>query len=46
MIFIEINENLPVEIPSELLEKAAKAALAHQAAPAEADRTIVLADDA
>ncbi len=46
MIFIEINENLPVEIPTDLLERAAEAALAHQAAPAEADLTIVLSDDA
>ncbi|GAB4481238.1 MAG: rRNA maturation RNase YbeY [Anaerolineales bacterium] len=45
MIFIETRENLIPAIAPELVETAARAALAHQQAPAEADLTIVLTDD-
>lgn len=46
MIFIEKIENLLPDIPDDLAEKAAGAALRHQSAPDNADLTIVLTDDA
>lgn len=46
MIYIEKIENLTPDVPSEPVEKAARAALAHQAAPENGDLTIVLTDEA
>jgi probable rRNA maturation factor len=46
VIFLEKNENLLPELPNDLLEKAALAALRHQSSPENADLTIVLTDDA
>jgi len=46
MITIEQIENLKPALPIDLVEQAAQAALAHQAAPADAELTIVLSDDA
>jgi probable rRNA maturation factor len=46
MINIEQIENLKPSIPVELVEQAVQIALAHQAAPADAELTIVLSDDA
>ncbi len=46
MIFVEKSENLLPDIPDELVEKAASAALRHQSAPDNADLSIVLTDDA
>ncbi len=46
MMTIEQIENLKPALPIDLVEQAAQTALAHQAAPAEAELTIVLSDDA
>ncbi|MEJ5223243.1 MAG: rRNA maturation RNase YbeY [Anaerolineales bacterium] len=46
MIFIDKYETVDMPVPLDLLEQAARAALAHQNAPADADLTLVLADDA
>jgi probable rRNA maturation factor len=46
MIFIEAIEGLAPQISADLVERAARQALAHQSAPAESDLTIVLSDDA
>jgi probable rRNA maturation factor len=46
VIFVEKTENLLPDIPDDLVKKAADAALRHQAAPEDADVTIVLTDDA
>ncbi len=46
MIFIEKIENLSPDISEQLMEIAAAEALRHQAAPQDADLTIVLTDDA
>ena len=46
MIFTELAETLSQPVSTELVEKAAAAALAHQSAPQGADLTIVLSDDA
>ncbi len=46
MIFIDKYETVDTPVPLDLLEQAARAALAHQNAPADADLTLVLADDA
>ena len=46
MIFIETREDLTPAIPFELVKATARAALRQQDAPAEADLTIVLIDDA
>jgi probable rRNA maturation factor len=46
MIFIDKYETVDVPLPLDLLEQAARAALAHQSAPPDADLTLVLADDA
>lgn len=46
MIFVERVEALASDIPDALLEKAAGAALRQQAAPAGADLSLVLTDDA
>jgi probable rRNA maturation factor len=45
MIFLEINPELKLSLPPDLLERAAQAVLAHQAAPPEADLTLVLTGD-
>ncbi len=45
MIFVETRENLTPKIAPERVETAARAALNHQQAPANADLTIVLTDD-
>ena len=46
MINIEQIENLKPSIPVEMVEQAVQIALAHQAAPADAELTVVLSDDA
>jgi probable rRNA maturation factor len=46
MIFIEKIENLSPDVSEQLMENAAVQALRHQAAPEDADLTIVLTDDA
>jgi probable rRNA maturation factor len=46
MIFIETLKNHPSELPIELIDTTAHAALAHQSAPPESDLTIVLSNDA
>ena len=46
MVFLEKIENLQLDIPDDLVNKAAGAALRHQSAPADADLTVVLTDDA
>jgi probable rRNA maturation factor len=46
MIIIESNPDLAVLVADDVVERAAAAALAHQSAPALADLTIVLTDDA
>lgn len=46
MIFIDKYETVDTPIPLDLLEQAARAALAHQNAPPDADLTLVLTDDA
>jgi probable rRNA maturation factor len=46
MIFIEKMDGLAPDISADLVESTALAALKHQSAPAEADLTIVLSDDA
>jgi probable rRNA maturation factor len=46
MIFIEKIDDLSPDVPAELAENAASAALKHQAAPVEAELTIVLTNDA
>jgi len=46
VIFIEKSENLLPDIPDDLVQKAAGAALRHQSAPENADLSIVLSDDA
>ncbi len=46
MIFIEKIDELQPDFPAELAEKAALAALTHQAAPAACELTIVLSDNA
>jgi len=46
MIFIEKIDDLTPDISVELVEKAAVVALKHQAAPENAELTIVLTDDA
>lgn len=45
MIFLEIDPGLDLSFPPDLLERAAQATLAHQAAPPEADLTLVLTGD-
>ena len=45
MIFLEIDPGFDLSFPSDLLERAAQATLAHQAAPPEADLTLVLTGD-
>jgi probable rRNA maturation factor len=45
MIFLEINPELKLSLPPDLLERAAQETLAHQAAPPEADLTLVLTGD-
>ncbi len=45
MIQIEIPENLPISIDPAIIEAAAQATLHAGGAPAEADLTVVLADD-
>jgi probable rRNA maturation factor len=45
MIFIEKVENLSPDVPDDLVEKAAGAALRQQSAPEDADLTIVLTND-
>lgn len=46
MIFIDKYETVDMPVPLDLLEQAARATLAHQSAPPDADLTLVLADDA
>src|SRR5260221_1008978 len=46
MIFIEKIESLLSDIPDDLVQQAAGAALRHQSAPDNADLSIVLTDDA
>lgn len=46
MIFLEKMEGLTPDLSADLVEKTALEALKHQSAPAEADLTIVLSDDA
>ena len=46
MITIEKKDRVSPDISAALLENAAKQAMAHQSAPADADLTIVLTDDA
>ena len=46
MIYIEVNPSLKEPPPQEALVRAARAALAYQSAPPQADLTIVLSDDA
>jgi probable rRNA maturation factor len=46
MIFIEKIENLSPDLAENLIEKAATESLRHQAAPEDADLTVVLTDDA
>ena len=46
MIFIDKNETIDVNFPLDILDMAARVALAHQSAPADGDLTIVLTDDA
>ncbi len=46
MIFIDKYQTVDVPVTLNLLEQAARAALAHQSAPPDADLTLVLADDA
>jgi probable rRNA maturation factor len=46
MIYVEKIENLSPDVPSDLVEKAARTALVHQAAPEDSDLTIVLTNDA
>lgn len=45
MIFLDKIDALNPDIPAELVENAAAAALKHQSAPEPADLTIVLSDD-
>jgi probable rRNA maturation factor len=45
MIFVEKIENLLPDIPNDLVEKTASAALRHQLSPENAELTIVLTDD-
>lgn len=45
MIFIEKKDALNPDVPAELVESAAAAALKHQSAPEYAEVTIVLTDD-
>ena len=45
MIFLEKMDDLNPDVPADLVENAAAAALKQQAAPPEADLTIVLTDD-
>ena len=45
MIFVEKIEHLTPDVEAALVEKAAQVTLRHQAAPAEADLTIVLSGD-
>lgn len=45
MIFIEKIENLSPDLAENLIEKAATESLRHQAAPEDADLTVVLTDD-
>ena len=45
MIFFEKLDDLNPDIPAELVENTAAAALRHQSAPESADLTIVLSDD-
>ena len=46
MIFLEKMDDLTPDVSADLVESTALAALKHQSAPAEADLTIVLSDDA
>ncbi len=46
MIFFDKNETIDLPVSLDLLEQAARAALAHQSAPQDADLTLVLTDDA
>lgn len=46
MIFLEKIENLQPDIPDDLVNQAAGAALRHQSASEDADLTVVLTDDA
>lgn len=46
MITIEKKDGATPDVSAALLEKAAQQAMAHQSAPADADLTIVLTDDA
>ncbi len=45
MIFLEINPELNLSLPPDLLERAAQAVLAHQSIAADADLTLVLTGD-
>jgi probable rRNA maturation factor len=45
MIFLEINPELNLPLPPDLLERAAQAVLAHQSMAADADLTLVLTGD-
>jgi probable rRNA maturation factor len=45
MIFLEINPELNLSLPPDLLERAAQAVLAHQSMAADADLTLVLTGD-
>ena len=45
MIFLEINPELKLSLPPDLLERAAQAVLAHQSIAADADLTLVLTSD-
>ena len=45
MIFLEIDPDLKLSLPPDLLERAALAALAHQSNAADADLTLVLTGD-
>jgi len=46
MIFIDKNETIDVNFSLDIMDLAARAALAHQSAPADGELTIVLTDDA
>jgi len=45
MIFLEINPELNLSLPPDLLERAAQAVLAHQSIAVDADLTLVLTGD-